>query len=73
VGGPVHEGLATHNGPASITRGSLPAIGVEGVRKVARLTVHVHILAIETRSTFDESFGQHRSNLRQELPDRCGA
>ena len=73
MGGPVHEGLATHNRSAPITRRSLPAIGVEGVGEVARLTVHVHILTIETRSAFIQSFGQHRSNLRQQFTHRGGA
>ena len=72
MGGPVHEGLATHNRPAPITRRSLPAIGVEGVGEVARLTVHVHILTIETRSALDERFRQHRSNLCQQLTHRSG-
>ncbi len=54
MGGPVHERLAAQDGPTAITRCSLPAIGVEGVGEVARLTVHVHILAIETRSALDQ-------------------
>ncbi len=67
------NGLATQDGPAPITRRSLPAIGVEGVGEVARLTVHVHILAIETRSAFIKSFRQDRTNLCQELTHHCGA
>ena len=70
--GPVHKGLATHNRPAPITRRSLPAIGVEGVSEVARLTVHIHILAIDTRSALDERLRQHRSNLCQQLTHRSG-
>jgi hypothetical protein len=62
VGGAVHERLSSNNSAAAITRCSLSAIGVKGVREVARLTIHVHILAIKTCPTLGEGFGQHGSN-----------
>ncbi len=64
--GAVHEGLPAHDRPTPITRGSLPSVGMEGVGKIARLTVDIDVLAVKTRATFLEGFVQNSPHLSEE-------
>lgn len=64
--GAIHEGLPAYGRSTPITRCSLPAVCVEGVGKIASLTIHIHVLAIKTRAALVEGFVQHSPHLSQE-------
>ena len=67
MGGAVHERFAADDSPTPITGCSLPPVGVQGVCEVAGLTIHVHILAIETCAALRQSFLQHCSYFAQQF------
>src|SRR5690606_9081107 len=59
--------LLAHDGPAAAwERYALLAVGVEGVREVAWLAVHVEVLGVEARATLREGHAQHEPHLAEQ-------
>src|SRR6188472_3154765 len=67
---PVHERDTHDRVPAPRARLAGASVGIERVREVARLTVHVDVLRIETRPALGQRLLEDGAHVREQPIDR---